>query len=170
MSRIIRIFANRILQLNKDYFGITYDAREAGYITPEGEMLDFSGKQFGGDGRSRSLDHREVLLDDENKERVEWGDRIIEFIKQTNCIRIGLYGGIGGDLNLDIYPYNHITQKQIQRILKIVSQYRIEYLIIDLNNANGYSIDSIQIEMPRIRDVMEAFQKIKEMGYSVEIN
>jgi hypothetical protein len=40
-----------------EYFGLTYDTREAGYILPDGSMLDFSEKNNGGPGGYRTLDH-----------------------------------------------------------------------------------------------------------------
>lgn len=44
----------------KKRFGITTDFREAGWILPDGIMLDFSGKNEGGRPHYRSLDHSEV--------------------------------------------------------------------------------------------------------------
>jgi hypothetical protein len=40
--------------------GTTEDFREAGYIAPEGQMIDLSGKSEGGPQGMRSYDHREV--------------------------------------------------------------------------------------------------------------
>ena len=40
--------------------GYTNDLREAGYITPEGKLIDLSGKREGGTAGKRSYDHREV--------------------------------------------------------------------------------------------------------------
>lgn len=40
--------------------GLTDDLREAGYITPEGDLIDLSGKKEGGTPGRRELDHREV--------------------------------------------------------------------------------------------------------------
>jgi hypothetical protein len=42
------------------YFGITNSLRECGYILPNGTMLDLSGKNQGGSGGTRALDHREI--------------------------------------------------------------------------------------------------------------
>jgi len=44
----------------KAEFGVTEDFDEAGYILPDGEMLDFSGKNQGAIGRDREVDHREI--------------------------------------------------------------------------------------------------------------
>lgn len=44
----------------KDYFGITNNLDLGGYILSDGDLLDLSGKKLGSDGRSRSVDHREI--------------------------------------------------------------------------------------------------------------
>lgn len=43
-----------------NYFGLTSNPREAGYVLPNGAMLDLSGRRDGGPGDTRALDHREV--------------------------------------------------------------------------------------------------------------
>lgn len=42
------------------HFGTTRDPKEAGYVTPDGRMLDLSGKRQGGTGGVRYMDHREL--------------------------------------------------------------------------------------------------------------
>lgn len=44
----------------KREFGLTSSYIEAGYILPDGDMLDFSEKREGGSPNMRSLDHREI--------------------------------------------------------------------------------------------------------------
>ena len=50
----------------KKYFKTTTNFSEAGYLLPDGSMLDFSGKRFGGTGNMRVMDHREInaIFDD----------------------------------------------------------------------------------------------------------
>lgn len=56
----------KIFATAKEKFGTTYDMREAGYILPDGSMLDFSGRHQvrGGDtsflNGNRTVDHREI--------------------------------------------------------------------------------------------------------------
>jgi len=40
-----------IFNVSKKIFGVTYNPSESGYILPDGEMLDFSGKSEGGSPR-----------------------------------------------------------------------------------------------------------------------
>ena len=51
------------------YFGITDDFKVAGYITPDGKLLDFSGRRQGNSfSVSRNIDHRQVGYAFENSE------------------------------------------------------------------------------------------------------
>ena len=58
--------SEEIFNAAKEKFGRTYDIREAGYVLPDGTMLDFSGRHelFGADDSairgSRTTDHREI--------------------------------------------------------------------------------------------------------------
>ena len=54
-------------------FGLTKDVREAGYLLPDGRMLDLSGKNQGGTPGQRSLDHREVGGTDSMQEMIANG-------------------------------------------------------------------------------------------------
>lgn len=44
------------------HFGLTDNPYEAGFILPDGKMLDFSGKRQGGSSGMHHLDHSEVSL------------------------------------------------------------------------------------------------------------
>lgn len=43
-----------------NYFGLTSNPKEAGYVLPNGAMLDLSGKKYGQMGNTRALDHTEI--------------------------------------------------------------------------------------------------------------
>jgi len=82
--------SDKISQVTKkavSQFGTTQDFREAGYITADGVMLDFSAKKQGGDRGQRAIDHREVtnLFDSEKAITADQG--MIDFMSQGN-IRI----------------------------------------------------------------------------------
>ena len=90
-------------------FGITYDYREAGYILPDGRMLDFSG----GLGGQRGADHSEinrVYPDD-----IVAKDKKYDFRDRGN-IRISVTDYYGG---IDIGPVPP-TDKQLRTIQGIV--------------------------------------------------
>jgi hypothetical protein len=106
----------------KDKFGITYDMREAGYILPDGSMLDFSGKHEirGADtsflNGQRSVDHRaiqEIAYDfDENKTGVETD--LGDFLDR-GAIRIDYNTGA---INLNVAP----TKAQKDRLKRLIER------------------------------------------------
>ena len=67
-----------ILERAKEEFGTTRDWRETGWLFKDGTQLDLSGKNFGGRGGKRTVEHREIFDDT---------DDMIEFMSQGN-IRI----------------------------------------------------------------------------------
>lgn len=79
-----------------EHFGLTDDPQEAGYILPDGTMLDFSGKNEGNTEYSyyrignRSRDHREVAfaLGDDFPGGTEGMNA---FMRLTGAVRLGYY-------------------------------------------------------------------------------
>ena len=61
-----------------EHFGTTSNFNEAGYILPDGKMLDLSGRNKGATGGRRTLDHRDVwdVIDD----RDNGGDAMADFV------------------------------------------------------------------------------------------
>jgi hypothetical protein len=51
---------DELVEKAKEHFGTTTNFKEAGYILPDGSMLDFSGKRIGGSAGRRDMDHREI--------------------------------------------------------------------------------------------------------------
>ena len=51
---------SKLIEAAKKEFGITDNFKEAGYLLPDGTMLDFSGKRNGTKGGYRTEDHREI--------------------------------------------------------------------------------------------------------------
>ena len=74
-------------------FGTTTDFREAGYLTPKGTLLDFSGKREGGTPGTRAYDHRNIGKGDENNPGGYEG--MIQFMNEGN---IRLFPGTGFNL------------------------------------------------------------------------
>lgn len=106
----------------KEFFGTTNDLNEAGYILPDGSMLDFSGRhQVEGDssflrGR-RTVDHRDIF--DLAYEKDGWTETGIEtdmadFINR-GAIRIDSNAGA---INLSIIP----TEQQISKLSRLIEK------------------------------------------------
>lgn len=107
---------SKLFKTAKKVFGTTLNTKEAGYILPDGSMLDFSGKREGGTPNSRAFDHREVTRLYEEGISTDMEDFIsngaIRFMPEND----GFY--------IKVPP----TQKQRSLIAKI------------LQNNDGYSI------------------------------
>jgi hypothetical protein len=63
--------------------GLTDDINEAGYILPDGRMLDFSGKRNGGQPGNRAEDHRQIV----SQAGVSGSDAMIAF-QRTGAVRV----------------------------------------------------------------------------------
>jgi len=119
----------------KKHFGVTNDIREAGYVLPDGSMLDFSGRHEGADERTasgqRHTDHREISKIayeyDENGEEIETGLKtsMPDFIERGAIHIDGKYGNI----NLFMKP----TDKQKDILRRVIARNDGD-VIIDFGN------------------------------------
>jgi len=123
-----------IIGMAKDYFGTTDDIFEAGYILPDGSLLDLSGKCEGGPSGGRALDHRSVerALPDEMG---EWTQAMIGF-ENIGAIRCGFYGSrvSRGHMNMDMRK--EPTFNQYSFIRKISNEFP-ESISISLRSSKG---------------------------------
>jgi len=128
---------------------LTNDYREAGYILPDGRMLDFSGKKEGGQFGYRSYDHRDIW-----QVTGEGGtDGMHEFMRVTGSIR---FGGHVGSIVMDLmYPP---TPEQLQTILR--ASRGIEGFLLDVfDPATGSVLFSKGLDFPRIMDIQALMVK-----------
>lgn len=111
----------QIFDAAKAKFGTTYDMREAGYILPDGSMLDFSGRhQVEGDASflngDRTVDHREIAdiaYDNDDNEtgiNTDLGDFL-----DRGAIRIDSNAGA---INLNVAP----TKAQKDRLKRLIER------------------------------------------------
>jgi GNAT superfamily N-acetyltransferase len=103
-------------------FGLTEYKEEAGYILPDGSMLDFSGSNIGGGG-GRALDHRDIgriLLDDEPGGT----EGMVYFMDLTGAVRMSYSGG---DLMIDFAQMP--TRRQKERLESL--SFEVEYIYWD---------------------------------------
>lgn len=119
--------SEEIFNAAKEKFGRTYDIREAGYVLPDGTMLDFSGRHELDKGTddsslkgSRSTDHREIrkiaYKYDNDGNEIETGieTTMPDFIKRGG-IRID---DNAGTINLAVKPtpeQREVLRRLIQR-------------------------------------------------------
>ena len=115
-------------QLAKERFGVTEDFKKAGYILPDGKMLNFAQSE-----RTRDTDHRairEVFGPAETKTGTE---ALNEFLLDGN-VRV-MAEGPGIDLSADTEP----TAQQLEQIRKMVDELSGErgQFILDISTADG---------------------------------
>ncbi len=98
--------------------GYTNDIREGGYITPDGRMIDLSGKREGGQSGSRSYDHREA------------GGTLgmQEFMNE---------GNIRMDANSGMIDLVHAPTKEQYDLLSRLIQSKRGEVVIDMDNGLG---------------------------------
>ena len=117
------------------HFGVTGNFRVAGYLLPDGKLLDFSGKHWGDTtSRSRQVDHRDAgeVLNRGNNGINDMVDMI-----GSGCIR--LMPEVGG-INLATYP----NEKQ-RRVLSVYIKQMLAtegQVIVDYDAVGGDTVHS----------------------------
>lgn len=109
------------------HFGVTTNPKEAGYMTPRGTLLDFSGRKEGGTGGSgtRSLDHSEINA---VTGKSGWEGKL-DFMNQGN---IRLYPENGG-VNLT----KPLTQEQRRSLGNWFRYFKDKEIPIEINKEDG---------------------------------
>ncbi len=110
----------------EEYFGTTYKIKEAGYITTDGKMLDFSGRHEGANGGYRTVDHREIgdALGEEYGGE-DYSGAMVRFIGEGNIRVSPEMGGI----NLSVLP----NKAQRGTLDRYISNFRGE-VILDIDD------------------------------------
>lgn len=119
-----------------DYFGKTYSWNETGWLTPDGDRIDFSGKRDGARGGSRTIDHRDIadaLGDDYGGD--DYSGALFKFMGEGN-VRISPESG---GINVMVEP----TAKQYEMLERFIEKYRGE-VFFDVDNADGVPIHSME--------------------------
>ena len=150
---IIRIANNDMLDRAIKHFGTTYDSNEAGYILPNGDMLDFSGKREGGTKGSRAEDHRAVerFVNEKFDNR---SDAMDYFMQQTGAIRISFWGDYGL-IDLETKP----TPDQISVLQRII----IRKSQVDLSLPGKSEVEEYSLEFDR-SERSRLMNRLKEVG------
>ena len=114
--------------LAKEQFGVTEEFRQAGYILPDGQMLDFAQND-----RSRDTDHREILEVFGPAEVKNGTEALNEFLLDGN-VRV-MAEAPGVDISADTAP----TAQQLEQIRKMAEQLGGErrQFTLDISTADG---------------------------------
>ena len=134
-DREIQPITEEEYQTLEKHFGVTGNFRVAGYLLPNGKLLDFSGKHWGDTtSRSRQVDHRDVneVLDRGNN----GFSSMVDMIGSGNIRLMPETGGI----NLAVYP----NEKQ-RRVLSIYIKQMLAtegQVIVDYDTVGGDTVYS----------------------------
>ena len=114
--------------LAKEQFGVTEEFRRAGYILPDGQMLEFAQND-----RSRDTDHREILEVFGPAEVKNGTEALNEFLLDGN-VRV-MAEAPGVDISADTAP----TAQQLEQIRKMAEQLGGErrQFTLDISTADG---------------------------------
>jgi hypothetical protein len=154
-----------------EVFGKTRDIREAGYVMPDGSMLDFTGRhqvtkdytRIGGFNRpvenkrdwmagERNVDHRDVSELIDAPQGISGTDAMTQFMDQTNAIRNK--PGIGFE------SVETPTDQQLKTLIGGHNKtYRGEPMMVELSDrATGDVIASTEFEKPSVEAVKRWFE------------
>lgn len=123
-----------------DVFGYTTDFREAGYLLPNGKMLNFSGAGKGRHMGMRGEDHRGIGQIYASS-RIQGGEAMMSFMRDGNIRVMAETPGI--DMISTIEP----TVDQYAAIRNMARRFAgEEYFNVDFTDENGYTQDSIEYD------------------------
>ena len=121
----------------KEEFGVTNNFGVAGYMLPDGTLLDFSEVKDGGPANVRTRDHREIggiMEDREYDTRTEY---ITDFLNE-GAIRIMPESDA---INLSVAPSEEQRKKLLDYFYK-----KDGYIILELDNPEGKSVAYVEYD------------------------
>lgn len=124
----------------KETFGITDDIREAGYVLPDGTMLDFSGRHWGLDDfearGQRQVDHIDIGETDGIKDTT--GNEMYDFMAQTGAMRVSMADG-----NNVASIAREPTAQQLAVLGRATNR---KYLALSFNTPDGRIVSDIEFD------------------------
>lgn len=117
-----------------NHFGTTYNFDEAGYIFPDGQLLDLSGKNKGGSGGYRAYDHRNIsIIMDDLKDSPS--ENMRDFMIETGAIRFSKHDDYAL-FDMEKWP----SREQLNIIKDFATLYNMEAIGISLPGENTSKI------------------------------
>ena len=173
MSEEEREKSERLFEASKEKFGVTNDVREAGYILPDGSMLDFSGRHELDRGTDssflrgrRSTDHREISKvaygrDADGNETVTGVETSMPDFIGRGAIRIDSNAGV---INLSVAP----TSKQKASLRRLIAMNDGD---VSVDFGNGWDSDHyVEYESANARRVLGDIDRYFSEGIRPEGN
>lgn len=149
-------------------YGKTYRWSETGYILKDGTKFDLSGRNEGGPGGYRTVDHRDIFSSYEEYEDLDGTDAMIEFMSRGN-IRVSpeLPG-----ISLQVEP----TEEQYRQICEMVEKlgWEKECFSVDFDDKNGNTIDKLEykgkVSFRKVISDIRYFFKEGKIPYQSELS
>jgi hypothetical protein len=151
----------------KKVFGVTSNPMEAGYVLPDGTMLDFSGRHYSSRDNwpylrnQRSVDHRELQGENlagkslQGMLETSGSEGMYEFMARTGAMRIDAASGVA---SISRPP----TPKQVAAI---GNARKSDYLAMSFNRPDGEIVIDTEIEAASPAKVKKFFDDaMKEKG------
>jgi hypothetical protein len=105
----------------KEAFGTTADPREAGFILPDGEMLDFSGRRHGSRySGQRGLDHR-AITDAYPEDLSGSGDAHLDDFRMRGNVRVSVEGSPRGGYSVNVDFAKPLTPQQHRTLMDLAA-------------------------------------------------
>ena len=156
-----------LLDALKHFYGITFDPREAGYITPDGEYLDFSGRHLSGKSSGcRSEPHYKCpgvnffngyCLTENHPELTEYMFCDSYLMRETGCIRVNR-----DDLD-DFNNYATFAQKvTIAQVKALAGMFLGKYLVIESDCHYERGAVFGDLRMKELHDWFKKIDALKE--------
>ena len=119
------------------HFGLTDDPSEAGYILPDGRMLDLSGKNDGGNPEVRALDHRDIGILYVGDMSISGTEAMVEFMQQIGAVR---YSNMTGDIVASAAVKMSASQIDILTRTSKVGSYLVFDLDLQIGNKSEFDL------------------------------
>ena len=164
VTKLILIESRDLEVVALQVYGETENPLEAGYIFPDGTMLDLSGKRQGGRAGVRTLDHREVLglLNDPEISKINTysGDgsptrAMWTFMKRTGAARVDFHSGRVQTIGIP-------TLSQ-QRVIGHALNGGHDYAILSIGTDN-FEFTDYEINSPHYSDIIELYSDPEGYG------
>lgn len=164
-----------IQEAAKQFFGVTTDYKKAGYVLPDGIMLDLSGSHWAPpeDARyykKRTVDHREIGGENYDGFSLEpWigqgdgNDLMCRFMQKSGAMRVDFNAHIASTI---VMP----TQKQISTLYYGV---RGGWICLSAWTKNGDIIEDVEFEHCSTKSIVEWFKQYiggKSSGIKASVN
>lgn len=130
-----------------EHFGVTEDAREAGFMLPDGRMLDLSGRHSGRRFRpgERAVSHTDL------SESIGGGvDGLMAFMRDAGAVRMNMFDG-------SVHLAGPATEAQIARIAQDFADVPSFFVEIDADGT-GQQRAFRRVDVPNRRSVARAIR------------